>query len=148
MLRREVNSYQPKPISLKDFPTVTPENACKLDQIGIKNTRQLFPNVLTPKERYEFAQKNQIAYEDILELTKLTDVARLKWVGPKFAALLITSPYDTVQKVAGSDYEELYLALLRVNEEQAVYQGKFGLEDLKLWVNGAVQEVPQVIQYE
>ena len=147
ILRREVNSYQPKPINLKDFPCVNPEVVDKLEQIGIKNTKQLFVNVLTRKERSEFANQNQIEYEDILELNKLTDVARMKWVGPKFARLLVESEYDTVEKVANSNYEELYQALVRINEESGIYKGKFGIEDLKSWVDVVVQDVPQVIQY-
>lgn len=93
------------------------------------------------------AKQNQIAYEDILELTKLTDVARMKWVGPKFARLLVESEYDTVEKVANSNYEELYHALVRTNEETGIYKGKFGLEDMKTWVTVVIQDVPQVIQY-
>ncbi|MFO7687833.1 MAG: DUF4332 domain-containing protein [Desulfobacterales bacterium] len=147
ILRREVNSYLPKPIDLKDFPGVEPDVVRKLHQIGIENTEQLFPYVLTQKARRELAAQNQIGYEDILELTKLTDVARIKWVGPKFARLLIESEYDTVEKIANSNYEELYLALVRVNEKTGIYKGKFGIEDMKSWVNIVVQDVPQVIQY-
>lgn len=76
ILRREVNSYKPKPINLKDFPGVNPEVIHKLDQIGIKNTKQLFLHVLTPKSRSVFAEQNHIRGEDVLELTKLTDMAR------------------------------------------------------------------------
>ena len=123
VLRREVNSYQPKPINLKDFPGVDPEIVKKLVKIGIKNTKQLFPNVLTPQERREFAEQNRIQYDEILELTKLTDVARLKWVGPKFARLLIESDYDTVEKVAKSHYKELYLNLVHTNKRRNIYQG-------------------------
>lgn len=147
ILRREVNSYQPKPIDLKDFPGADPDVVRKLRQIGIENTEQLFPYVLTLQARSEFAEQNQIEYEDILELTKLTDVARIKWVGPKFARLLVESEYDTVEKIADSNYEELYLALIRVNEETRIYKGKFGIEDMKSWVNIVVQDVPRVIQY-
>lgn len=147
VLRREVNSYQPKPIKLSDFPGVNPDAVSKLNQLGMKNTKQLFPHVLTREDRRELAEKTQIDEADILELTKLTDVARTKWVGPKFARLLIESEYDTVEKVAGSDYEELYRALVRVNEKKELYQGKFGLDDMKAWVTMAVQDVPLVIRY-
>jgi hypothetical protein len=147
LLRREVNSYQPKPIKLADFPGVNAEVVGKLDQIGIKNTKQLFPHVLTRKDRSEFAKRNLFDTKDVLELTRLTDLARLKWVGPKFARLLIESGYDTVEKVANSDYEELYAALMRMNEERGIYKGRFGKEEFKLWVNVAVQDVPQVVQY-
>lgn len=147
VLRREVNSYKPKPINLKDFPGVKLELIQKLEQAGIKNTKQIFEKVRTEEERWAFANQVQISYKDILELTKLTDVARLKWVGPKFARLLVELNYDTVEKVANSNYEALYQDLLRTNEEKGVYKGKFGLNYMESWVNVVVQDVPQVIQY-
>ena len=147
ILRREVNSYHPNPIAVKDFPGVNPDVVRKLQQIGIENTEQLFPYVLTRQARGEFAEQNQIEQNDLLELTKLTDVARIKWVGPKFARLLIESEYDTVENIADSNYQELYLALVRVNEKTGIYKGKFGIEDMKSWVNIVVQNVPRVIQY-
>jgi hypothetical protein len=119
----------------------------KLRDIGIKNTAHLFPHVLTRKLRSTFAKQHQVGDEDLLELTKLTDVARIKWVGPKFARLLIASEYDTVEKIARSNYQELHDALVRVNEQLGIYKGNFGIEDLKSWVNIVVQEVPQVIEY-
>ncbi len=147
ILRREVNSYQPKPIKLGEFPGINPEVLEKLEQAGIKNTKQIFPFILTPERRKALAEEQQIEPADLLELTKLTDVGRLKWVGPKFARLLIESEYDTVEKIAGADFEELFNNLVHVNEAKAIYKGKFGKADLKMWVNVVVQETPQVIQY-
>ena len=147
VLRREVNSYQPKPIKLGDFPGVDPGVVSNLELIGIKNTLQLFPRVLTPQDRIELALETQIDTADILDLTKLTDVARLKWVGPKFARLLVESNYDTVERVANSNFEKLYLDLVWVNESTNIYIGSLGMDDLKDWVNIIVQDVPQVIHY-
>jgi hypothetical protein len=146
ILRREVNSYQPKPIKLGDFPGVNPEAVEKLSQLGIKHTAQLFPHVLTQKDRSEFAEENQIKHEDILELTKLTDIARTKWVGPKFARLMVESEYDTVEKIAQADHEELYDSIMRTNEEGGYYKGGLGKDDMKFWIK-TVQEVPLVIRY-
>ena len=42
ILRREVNSYLPKPINLAEFPGVNPEAVKKLAGMGIRNTKQLF----------------------------------------------------------------------------------------------------------
>lgn len=147
ILRREVNSYQPKPINLRDFPGVNPDTIQKLEGAGIKNTKQLFPHVLTSDMRASFVERLQIDADEVLELTRLTDVARTKWVGPKFARLLVKSDYDTVEKIANADYEELYQALVQVNEEKGIYKGGFGLDDMRQWVNFAVQDVPRVIQY-
>lgn len=147
VLRREVRSYRPKPINLRDFPGVNLEIISRLAQAGIKNTLHLFPYVLTGASRTEFAELHQIAYADVLELTKLTDVARIKWVGPKFARLLVASPYDTVEKIANSNGEEFYRALVSVNEAKNIYKGKFGIEDMRSWIANVVQDVPRVIEY-
>ena len=147
VLRREVNSYQPKPIRFGDFPGIAPEVVARLDQAGVRNTLHLFPHVLTPRHRKQFSSANNIEPKTGLELTKLTDVARLKWVGPKFARLLVESEYDTVERIAQSDYEALFLALGRVNEKKKIYRGSLGIEDLKLWVTVVVPLVPQVIEY-
>jgi predicted flap endonuclease-1-like 5' DNA nuclease len=147
ILRREANSYEPKPIDLQDLPGVNPGVVRTLRRLGIRTTEQLFPHVLTRKSRREFAKQHQIEEQDLLELTQLTDVARTKWVGPKFARLLIESGYDTVEKIAAADYRELHQALVRANEAGGIYQGKFGIEDMKTWVEVVAQTVPQVIQY-
>ncbi len=147
VLRREVNGYQPKPVDLKEFPGVNLDVVRKLQEIGVANTEQLFPYVLTPASRAELVRRHQLEEQALLELTKLTDVARLKWVGPKFARLLLEAGYDTVEKIAASSGEDLYRALVRANETSRVYQGKFGLDDMKLWVTTVVQETPRVIQY-
>ena len=146
-MRREVNSYHPKPIKLRDFPGMDPDAISQLEQAGIQHTLQLFPKVLSPHQRRACAFEHQIGEDTILELTKLTDVARLKWVGPKFARLLVESDYDTVEKIAQSDYVELFEELMRVNDRNKIYRGALGMDDLKDWVDVYVQDVPQVIQY-
>ena len=147
ILRREVNSYQPKPIRLTDFPDIDSQNTQQLGQLGIKNTKQLFPFVRSPIEREELAERSQIDSEAVLELTKLTDVARVKWVGPKFARLLVESEFDTVEKIAYSDYQELYAALGKINESTGIYKGKLGIEDMKQWVLIVARDKPPAIQY-
>lgn len=146
-LRREVNSYQPKPIKLADFPGVAATTVQALEQRGIKNTRQLYPFVLTPNSRRELAAETGLDERVLLELTKLADVARLKWVGPKFARLVVASPYDTVQKIAAADYGAFYEAIRQVNAEKNLYKGGLGLEDMKMWIEVVVPLAPQVVEY-
>jgi hypothetical protein len=118
-----------------------------LDQIGIRNSLQFFPHVLTREKRNTFAKQVGIEEQDILEMTKLTDVARLKYVGPRFARLLVQTQFDTVEKIANSNFGELHRALVRANEESGIHRGKLGIDDMKSWINMVVQDVPQVIEY-
>lgn len=119
----------------------------KLETIGIKNTLQLFPIILTPEKRKDLAEKQDIEINDILDLTKLTDIARLKWVGPKFARLMVETGYDTVEKIAQADGDTLYQAILRTNEEKQIYKGNLGSEDITSWIENVVRDVPRVIEY-
>ena len=50
ILRRELNSYRPKPNKIKDFPDIAVETVSKLALEGITNTLQLFPHILTSQE--------------------------------------------------------------------------------------------------
>jgi hypothetical protein len=147
ILRREVNSNQPKPIDLKDFPGIRAEVAQRLAQRGIKNTAQLFPLVLTVADRQALAQEIQVTVEDILDLTCLTDVARTKWVGPKFARLLVASGYGSLAKISSAEPESFYQTIQQANQDGTHYQGGLGPDDLKAWIL-TVQDVPQLIEHE
>ena len=84
---------------------------------------------------------------DILDLTRLSDVARLKWVGPKFARLLVASGYDSVEKIVNEDYKEFYDHIMQINKEKNIYKGGLGLEDTNMWIESIVQDIPRVIIY-
>lgn len=147
LLRREVNSYLPKPVALADFPGVNPKAVNGLAVMGVKNSKQLFPLVLTPQQRQALARQVGIPEVDLLELARLVDLARLKWVGPRFARLLLEAGYDSVAKVAAADAGELDATIRRVNAEKDIYQAALGKEDLRRWLEGPVQDTPRVIAW-
>lgn len=146
MLKREISSNQPKPVNLVDFPGIAPDVIEKLAKHGMTNTKQLFNFVKTPSDRQNLSQKTGIAEEKILELTKLTDVTRIRWVGANFARLLVDSKWDTVEKVIRADYKEVYDELMRILEEKKYFKGKFGVNDMKICVLAA-KIVPTAIEY-
>ena len=146
-LRRWVNGYTIKPKKLADFPDVPDTVISALAEIGIKDTLELFPLVLNADKRKALAERVGADEAVILDLTKLADVSRLKWVGPKFARLMVESDYDTVEKVQTSDGEALYHHLEALNAERKIYKGGFGLADIKSWVKFIVNDVPRAIEY-
>jgi hypothetical protein len=146
ILLREINSIQPKPNKIKDFVGISSETVLKLEKEGVKDTFGLFDRVKSSGSRKELASRTGISEEEILELTKLTDLSRIKWVGNMFARVLYESGFDTVEKVSTANYKELYQRITLINEQQNLYRGKIGLNDLKLCVNAA-QDVPLEIEY-
>ncbi|KAF5433514.1 protein of unknown function (DUF4332) [Candidatus Methanophagaceae archaeon] len=146
ILRREVNSYQPKPVNLKKFPGVKGEAIEKLARIGIKNTKHLFEKVKTQKERDELAKQTNITNEELLELVKLTDISRVKWIGPIFARIFLDSGTDTVEKISKSTAENLFKELVEINNKKEYTKGNFTAKDVLLCINIA-KDVPKAIKY-
>ncbi len=146
VLLREVNSIQPKPNKIQDFPEITDAIAQKLANNAIQNTKQLYNKILTTDDRKKLAQETGIAITEICKIAKLTDLSRIRWVGAMFAFVLFKAGYDTVQKVSEADYHKLYENITKLNKENKYYKGNIGLNDMKLTVLSA-QKLPFEISF-
>jgi len=146
ILIREINSSIQKPNKIKDFPEIPENIVSKLEDLNIKNTLQLYEKVVTAKTRLELSKESKIGQEDILKLTKLTDLSRIRWVNHTFAFVLHEAGFDTTEKVANANYNELYSMIKQLNDKRNLYKGHIGLNDMKLTVNAA-KDVPLDIEY-
>lgn len=137
VLKRVVNGYRQKPNRIKDFACI-PENVIhKLEKSGIKNTFRLYEEILTTDKRNELSKKTGISDSEVMLLTKLTDLSRIRWVNHTFAYVLLESGYDTAEKVAGADYQELYETIKQLNEERKIYNAHIGVQDMKRCIDSA-----------
>ena len=118
LLRREVNSYQPKPFNLTKVPEVDQENLAKLEPLGIKNTRQMFQQGRTREDRAVLEDKSGIPAEELLELVRLADLARIWGVGPVFTRILLEAGYGSVAAVAEADLEVMYKKVNQLNRDR------------------------------
>jgi len=143
--RRELGSILPKPVKLDTIPSLEKPDIEKLRSVGISDTMQVFNAAATSAQRTELAKTTGIAPGRILELAKLADVCRIKWVGANFARVLVDSGYDTAGKVSRADYRELYTAILTANERGHYYKGKIGQNDMRLCVLAAARVPPGII---
>jgi hypothetical protein len=146
ILRREVNSYTPNPVNLDRFPGIEKNTVSKLQNAGIKNTAHLFKKVKTPEDRVKLAAELEVPSEEVLELTKLTDLSRIKWIGPIFARIFLDSGTDTAEKVSNANAEPLYNKLVEINQEKGYTRGKFLESDVELCIKVSAL-VPKVIEY-
>jgi hypothetical protein len=146
ILLREINSIQPKPNKMEDFTGIAKKVINKLNDAGIKDTVSLFEKIKTQKARNDLAASFGISHELTLELAKLTDLSRIRWVGATFARVLYESGFDTVEKVALADYEQMHAAITKINKDKMLYRGQIGLNDMKLCVLAA-RDVPLEIEY-
>jgi len=137
VLKRVVNGYRQKPNRIKDFVCIDEDIVDKLEVLGLKNTLKLYEKILTTERRNELSSKTGISKNEIMKLTKLTDLSRIRWVNHTFAYVLFESGYDTVEKVANADYKELYDTVKQLNKEREIYNANIGERDMKMCIESA-----------
>ena len=93
----------------------------------------------------------------LLELVKLSDLARAGWVGPIFARLIYEALIvdealtdeagaGTLEALAKQSPEDLFERLQAVNNEQKLTKGSFSVKDIASCIEIA-KELPKVIEY-
>jgi hypothetical protein len=137
VLKRAINGYRQKPNRIKDFSCIPEDTVIKLEKAGIKNTLKLYDMILTEEKRNLLSNKTGISWDEIIKLTKLTDLSRIRWVNHTFAYVLLEAGYDTVEKIANADFQELYKDVKQLNEEREIYHAHIGIRDMKMVVDSA-----------
>jgi hypothetical protein len=137
LLRREIESYFPKPCTLKVFNWLPQGEIAKLARHGIRDTADLYEAASSAKRRTQLAESTGVDAATLAALARLADLTRVQWVSPTTARMLVAAAYDSASKVAAAEAEDLYEALIRVNDGERFFKGKIGLRDIKRLVQAA-----------
>jgi len=92
---------------LKNFQGINKDNIEKLNRNGIKTARQILKIGCTKEGRNKLSKITDIPIDTILELVKLSDLARIPGVKKVRARLYYEAGLDTLEKITGCDTEEL-----------------------------------------
>ena len=92
---------------LKGFQGVNRKDIEKLDRNGIKTARQILVIGYTKEGRNKLSKITNIPVDSILELVKLSDLARIPGVKKVRARLYFEAGLDTLEKMAVCDAEGL-----------------------------------------
>ena len=101
-----------KPFRLRDFRGVDAKTAETLAEIGIRDVQQMLDAGSTRQSRTSLAAKTGIPEDVILELVKLSDLARIPGVKGIRARLYHDAGVDTVEKMAQWKPEALRKAMI------------------------------------
>ena len=137
LLRREIESYLPKPFQLAEFDWIPQIEIAKLAAAGIRNTADLYEALDSSTDTSSLEEKtgnDPAVLQDLIHLVALT---RVQWTSPTTARMCIEASYETVEKLAHAQALELYTAIQRVNEGGRYFKGQIGLRDIKRLIQAA-----------
>ena len=111
------------PFKLKDFRGLNPDHVKRLEEHGIKNAEKMLKSGFTRSQRKNLARETGISEKQILEIVKLSDLARLPGVKGIRARLYYDAGVDCVRKMAGWEPDDL-------REMVAKYAEKTGFDGI------------------
>lgn len=143
-LRQERTEQAPFP--LKGFSGVEASALELLAEHGIRNTAQMLEAGQAPQKRHSLSERTGILEETILQLVKLSDLARIPGVKDIRAGLYYEAGVDSVEKMAQWEPE----ALREMIVEFVAQTGFAGVptqpEEARFTVSYA-RKLPKTIQY-
>jgi hypothetical protein len=95
------------PFKLRDFRGLNPDHVKRLQEHGIKNAEQMLKSGCTRKQRIDLARATGISEKYILELVKLSDLARLPGVKGIRARLYYDAGVDCIRNMASWEPNDL-----------------------------------------
>ena len=147
ILRREVGSYIPKPVNVKELPDIETETIERLASADIKTTKHLFDSAKTKRQRAGLSKELDIPPEVMLELIKLSDLVRIVGVGPVFARILYEAGVDSLEAFVTQSPDELLAKTQEVIVSRGYAPGNIREEDIVYCLETA-RLLPQVVEYE
>jgi predicted flap endonuclease-1-like 5' DNA nuclease len=127
LLNREAKSYLSKPIRLDKFLDIPTKYLERLDEVGIRNTKQLFNDAQNKNMRERLSDETDIPLKVLNELVGLSDLSRIYGVGPVFARMIYDVGIKSVQEFIENTAEDF----IRIYEEQTRKKADFGVGEIE-----------------
>lgn len=137
LLRREIESYFPKPFTLKSFNWLPRSELAKFERNGICDTAALYEASHSRQKRIALAKSTGIEGAIVETSAQMADLTRVQWVSPTAARMLVEAGWKSSAELAKADANELCEALERVNAGDRFFKGKIGLRDIKRLIHAA-----------
>lgn len=131
---------------LKDFRGINPAYLGKLAALGIRNVKKMLEAGLTRKGREELSAKTGIPAETILELVKMSDLARIRGVKSVRARLYYDAGIDTVEKMAKCEPKKLRAMLIDFVQKTG-FDGIAPLPKEAEFTVAEARKLPKIVEY-
>ncbi len=132
--------------SIKKIEGIGEEYGAKLREVGIATVEALLEASATPKQRQELVEQTGLSPKLILKWANRADLFRVRGIGEEYGDLLELAGVDTVPELAQRNPQNLYEALVVVNEEKNLVRRLPSAEQVAEWVEQA-KSLPRKLHY-
>ena len=134
------------PFALRGFGRIDPEYLKKLAVVGVRNVEQMLEAGRTRNGRQQLSAKTSIPIDVILELVKLSDLARIRGVKGVRAQLYYDAGVDSIEKMAEWDPEALRAMLVEFVERTG-FDGVAPLPKEAEFSVEKAKKLPKIVEY-
>lgn len=134
------------PFLLREFLRINPKLVEKLAAVGIRNIQQMLEAGTTRRGRIALAKETGVSEDQILELVKLSDLARIPGVKGIRARLYYDAGVDTLEKMAEWEPEELR-EMVAEYVERTGFEGKAPLPAEVRFTIAQASRLPKRVEY-
>ena len=127
LLRREVYSYFPNPVSLEKFKDFSPDHILQLKNKGINHSKHLFEILNSEDTLKDLANDTGIPEVILQELGCLSDLVRAYGVGPAFARILFDTGIKSIADLSKYSAEQV----VDLYERQTLKKADFTQSDIQ-----------------
>jgi len=128
-------------IDIEGIGKVYAEN---LQKHGIRTTERLLKLGSTKRGRQDLAEMTGISEKLILEWVNLADLMRVRGIGSEYSDLLEEAGVDTVKELRNRRADNLYQALVSINEQKKLVRRVPSEKEVKGWIEQAAALPPAV----
>jgi len=131
---------------IKEIEGIGETYAPKFQAVGIKTVAELLERGKNPQGRQELAEATGLSEKLILKWVDMSDLFRVKGIGPQYSELLEKAGVDTVKELRHRVPEHLHAKLKEANTSTArhLVRALPGLKAVQAWVEAAKQLEPIV----
>lgn len=132
--------------AIKEIEGIDKVYAPKLQAVNIKTVADLLERGKNPKGRKELAESTGISEKLILKWVNMSDLFRVKGIGPEYSELLEKAGVDTVKELRHRVPEHLHAKLEEANTStgRPLVRALPSLKAVQSWVEEAKKLEPMV----
>jgi predicted flap endonuclease-1-like 5' DNA nuclease len=132
--------------AIKEIEGIGEAYASKFQEAGIKTVADLLERGKTPKGRKDLAAATGLDEKLILKWVNMSDLFRVKGIGPEYSELLEKAGVDTVKELKHRVPENLHAKLEEVNTSspRPLVRALPSLKAVQSWIEAAKHLEPMV----